>query len=203
MSTQRDTWLERVYHARSAEELETGYDGWAGDYDADLASFGYRIPAIAAGLFGRHVPAGAGPVLDAGCGTGLIGETLNRLGYGALTGIDLSEGMLAQARRKGVYAALHRMKLGGPLDLPDDHFAATTAIGVLTAGHARPDAFDELIRATRPGGAMIFSIRVDTEPGTGFQQAGKWQEVERTEAFQSMPSGEPEVLHRVFVYRIL
>lgn len=208
MSEDRKVRLERVYGAKSAEDLAESYDDWAAHYDQDLLSYGYRLPAIAAGLLGRYAPPGSGPVLDAGCGTGLIGEVLSLLGYGGLTGIDLSEGMLAAARAKAAYSELAQMRLGGPLALPNDHFAATVAIGVLTVGHAGPGAFDELIRVTRPGAPLVFSIRVDGGAGSGFLERmaalardGTWVEVARTPEFQSIPRAEPEVHNRVFVTR--
>ena len=209
MSPPRNERLERVYGAKTDDELAAGYDGWAADYDADLVSWGYKLPAVVAGLFGRHVDAGEGAVLDAGCGTGMIGETLHLLGYRDLVGIDLSEGMLAVARAKAIYRDLHCMKLGAPLDFPDGGFAATTAVGVLTVGHARPDAFDELIRATRPGAPMIFSIRVDGGAGADFlarqdvlERDGRWRRIEATPAFRSMAGSGHDVEHRVFVYRV-
>ena len=209
MSTAKNELLDQVYSARSDAELEAGYDGWAEAYDGDLVSFGYRLPTIVSGLFGRYVRPDDGPVLDAGVGTGLVGESLALLGYGPLTGIDLSPGMLKAAERKKVYEALRQMRLGGPLDFPGGHFAATTAVGVLTTGHAKADSFDELIRVTRSGGHMIFSVRVDGDAGAPFlarqealEEAGSWQRLHATEAFQSMPLGEPEVFHQVFVYQI-
>jgi predicted TPR repeat methyltransferase len=203
-------WLDRVYDSTTPDELEESYDGWAAGYEADLLASGYRVPTVAAGLAGRHLPAGTGPILDAGCGTGFIGEALHVLGYPELEGLDLSEGMLEVARGKRIYRALHRAMLGEPLDLPDDHYTATVAIGVLTKGHAGPEAFPELVRATAPGGHMIFSIRVDSGVGEPYlaemdalADAGRWRRVEVTPAFLSMPISEPEVRHRVFVYRIV
>ena len=201
-------WLERVYGAKSDDDLTEGYDGWAADYDADVVDWGYRLPTVIAGHFGRHVESAAGEVLDAGCGTGIIGETLHLIGYRALVGIDLSDGMLAVARAKAVYQDLRQMRLGDPLDFADGHFAATTAVGVLTVGHAKPDAFDELIRVTRPGAPLIFSIRVDGGVGDGFlarqdalERDGRWRLDEATPAFRSMSAPGHDVEHRVFVYR--
>ena len=209
MSTPRNEQLDRIYRAETDDELAAGYDGWATDYDADLVSWGYKLPAVVAGLFGRHVDAGEGAVLDAGCGTGMIGETLHLLGYRDLVGIDLSEGMLAVARAKAVYRDLRRMKLGETLDFPDDHFVAMPAVGVLTVGHARPDAFDELIRVTRPGAPMIFSIRVDGGAGDDFlarqdalEHEGRWSRSEATPAFLSLPGSGHDVAHQVFVYYV-
>ncbi|SIR67105.1 class I SAM-dependent methyltransferase [Microbacterium sp. RURRCA19A] len=49
--------------------------------------------------FGRMVPAGESPVLDAGCGTGRVLPYLASLGLAPLAGIDLSPAMVAHARR--------------------------------------------------------------------------------------------------------
>jgi predicted TPR repeat methyltransferase len=189
-------------------ELEDSYDGWAPGYEADLLAAGYRLPAIAAGLAGRYLPLETTPILDAGCGTGFIGEALAVLGYQGLEGLDLSEGMLEVARSKNIYDAVHQGRLGAALDLPDGRFEAVLAIGVLTQGHAAAESFDELLRVIRPGGHMIFSIRVDNAVGApylnrmaGFETDGRWHLVAATIGFASMPFGEPEVRHQVFVYR--
>ena len=117
--------------------------------------------------------------------------------------------MLAVAGRKGAYSALHHGRLGDALNFVDDQFAATGAIGVFSPGHAEPDAFVELIRVTRPGGVVAFSIRHDTDGETGFAAAaealeteGRWSLVEKTRPYQTMPLGEPEVLHQMLVYRV-
>ena len=99
-----DDWVGGVYGAKSTEELKRKYDTWAANYDRDVESVGYRSPAMAAGLFGRYVPADAGEILDAGCGTGLLGDLLVPLGYRGLVGIDLSREMLARAEARGTSA---------------------------------------------------------------------------------------------------
>ena len=70
------------------------------------------------------------------------------------------------------------------------------------------DAFDELIRVTRPDGYLIFSIRVDREPESGYlakldtlEHQQRWRCIEMTVPFQSLPLAEPEVMHRVCVYQ--
>lgn len=51
-----------------------------------------------------------GPVVDLGCGNGAAGPALVTLGR-AVTGIDASPAMLAEAEATGVYAALHQMDI--------------------------------------------------------------------------------------------
>ena len=93
---------------------------------------GYRLPALAAGAFARFVPLETAPILDAGCGGGLQAEPLAQLGYGPLIGLDLSEGMLAVAKTKNIYAELYQGALGAQLDLPDNSMGAVLCIGTIT-----------------------------------------------------------------------
>lgn len=208
MSASDREWLDKVYNAESNAELSEGYDEWAADYEDDVRGFGYLIPAVASGLFCRHVEPG-GPVLDAGAGTGMMGEILHLLGYDDLTGIDLSQGMLERARRKSAYRSLRRMALGEPLDFPDGAFAAVISTGVFTAGHAPAHSLDELVRITGPGGHLVFSVKSDVyeesfrEKQDALESGDRWRLVEATGEFRYVPLGEPESVGRVFVYRAL
>lgn len=202
--------LDKVYSAQTDAEREAAYDAWANRYDEDVLSFGYRIPAVAAAVFARFVDPETGPILDAGCGTGLQTEALVLAGYGPFTGIDLSSEMLAIAERKRLYASLQKMALGSGLDFDEDSFPATLCIGAITPGHAGPESFADLIRVTRPGGLVIFSLRVDADQLPAFPEAvaahekqGDWKRRFKTDGFPSLPTGEPGVEHAVFVYEVL
>ena len=75
-----------VYSSASNEELRERYDQWASEYDRDLAEvFAWNAPSIAASLLANHVDKSA-RVLDAGAGTGLVGECLVKAGYKNLVG---------------------------------------------------------------------------------------------------------------------
>ena len=201
--------VQWVYSSRDNQELEERYDQWSKDYDRDLSTeFEYRSPRRAAEILVAHVPRDA-RILDAGAGTGLVGEILASMGYRRMVAMDLSQGMLEEARKKGVYEDFHQMVMGETLDYETGSFDAVITVGVLTVGHAPASSLDELVRVTRPNGHIVFSLRPDVHENSGFRERqdalesqGKWQLVERTEEFQPMPKGEPEVLHRVWVYRV-
>ena len=204
-----DRPVDRSYHAATPAEAQANYDVWAASYEPDLCAMGYRIPAMIAAVFTRFVPADAAPILDAGCGGGIQAEPLVELGYGPITGIDLSEGMIAVARAKTLYADFKQQTLGEPLDFPTDHFAATISSGVITPGHAPAHSFDELVRITRPGGHIIFSMRSDPSQQPQYPAAidrlvrsGAWTHVFSTNGFHSLPYGEPEVIHQIHVYEV-
>ena len=204
------TKVSDSYAATSVEEQQAAYDKWAREYEQDLCAMGYRIPAVIASVFTRYVPMDAQPILDAGCGAGIQTEPLVLLGYGPITGIDLSDGMLSVSRGKGIYADLRQMTLGERLDFDDDTFAAVISSGTITPKHAPAHSFDELIRVARPGAPIIFSLRSDDAQEPEYPQAvdrlereGLWAPVFATDPFRSMPYGEPDVLHRVHVYRVV
>lgn len=202
--------LQKVFTSRNNRELTEGYDAWAERYDQDVLRLGYKIPAIVTGFAGRYLRPAEGTVLDAGAGTGILGETLKLLGYESLVGIDLSQGMLEKARQKGAYKTLQQMVLGEHLGFPTDIFAGTISVGVFTAGHAPLESFEELIRVTKPGGYIIFSIRVDVYLNQGFkdkqdtlEREKRWQLVEVSETFRSLPFlREPQVESQIFVYEV-
>jgi predicted TPR repeat methyltransferase len=200
-----------VYNAKNSQENAALYDAWAEDYEQRILSWGYLSPAVTTGFVGRYAKPGDGTVLDAGAGTGMMGEILTPLGYRDLVGIDLAPNMLELARNKGVYKDLRQMELGRQLDLPSDAFAAVIAVGVFAAGHAPPESLEELIRTTKPGGHVIFSVNTNAyEDGGGFkvrqeafEREERWQLVERTEPFSHLPFKDPELKVRVFAYRVL
>ena len=204
--SERSKRLQNVYSARDNRELASSYDEWAEDYEEDMLSLGYAIPAVAAGFVVRHVPPG-GTVLDAGAGTGMFGSILRVLGYEDLVGIDISERMLEKAGEKEVYHGLHRMVLGEHLGFDTGTFSAAVSVGVFTTNHAPPEALDELLRVVEPDGWVIFSVRDDVYRKDGFEEKkaslekeGRWRRVTMSETFQPFPAGNTSHLNRVFVY---
>jgi len=192
--------LEWLYEAKSREELEKRYDEWASSYDKDLlGDWEYKLPAAMGDLFMKYVKDHDARILDAGAGTGL--------GYKNLHGIDMSEGMLEEAGRKGVYQKLERMVLGEKLDFPDDHFDAVLSVG--TVDHVPPESFDELIRITGPSGFIVFNMRtVNYETQfrgklDSLEETGKWKLLEKTEPFLGLPGEDADRYYIGFVYQVL
>jgi predicted TPR repeat methyltransferase len=213
--TDRSESLQNTYStdtatdAKSSQEVAEIYDNWAEDYERRILSYGYSTPAVVAGFLCRYVRSEDGTVLDAGAGTGITGAVLAPLGYRNLVGIDISVNMLEFARKKDVYKDLRQMELGGQLDLPTNAFAAVVSTGVFAAGHAPPGSFDELIRVTKPGGHLIFSVRTDVYLDGGFKEKQealereeRWQLVEMTEPYAHLRFEDPDLKVRVFAYRV-
>jgi len=197
--------LSRLYGARDLDELRTEYDRVASVYDGD--DWDWLGPEMVVEVVQRWV-ARDSLILDAGAGTGQLGVELRDAGYARIDAMDLSAGMLGVAREKGAYSDLREGRLGDPLDYADGAYAAVVASGVFTTGHAPPEGLRELVRITRAGGHVIFTLRSDATP-PGFaeltaqlDEEGVWALAECGVEVSAMPKTAPEVLLRVWVYQV-
>jgi len=200
--------LHRAYHAKDSQEAAEVYDDWAAEYEQHMKNVGYTHPAVVASMVARHVAPTDERALDAGAGTGVLGEILSALGYTNLSGLDASTGMLKIAGLKKNYRDLSHQFLGQPLGFDDDCFALVASSGVFTQGHAPLDGLDELIRVTRPGGHLVFSMArtyLDgpfDEKRRQLEQAGLWRFVDASERYNSAPL-EDTLISQVFVFQVL
>lgn len=205
----RTEHLDGVYAAKGRDEVAALYDRWAESYDAEMMAAGYRHPSVCLALLARHLPRGAQPILDAGCGTGLMGQWMATVGYPVVEGLDLSTGMLAVARGKQVYARLHNLALGGDLPFADGAFAGVVSTGVFTTGHVGAEALTELVRICASGGALVMTVK-DTVWEAGFRAAieamtaeGRLALLEETPPYVSMPGEAGTVPGRCVALRRL
>jgi predicted TPR repeat methyltransferase len=146
------------------------FDQYAGHFDEHLVEvLAYDMPGRLAAAIGALRPAdGSADIIDLGCGTGLCGPCLSP--YAAtLTGVDLSQNMLARAARHGLYDRLVCAELVGFLSDRREHGTADVAvaadvfvyIGDLSA------VFAALRLALRPGGLLVFSVEAMEEGEDG------------------------------------
>lgn len=154
-----EDWL---YHGSTdAAEVAERYDSWADTYDQDLGSWSYRAPEAVADIVTARRPEAAS-VLDAGCGTGLVGRALRLGGFeGAIYGIDLSTRSLRVAERTGDYDTLQAGDLQEPLDVADDSVDVLLCVGVMTYVPDVETAWRDFARVVRPGGLVVVTQRED------------------------------------------
>jgi len=117
--------------------------------------------------------------------------------------------MLEQARKKNVYKEFHQLVMGEPLDFQTDWFDAVISVGALTEGHAPADSLDELVRITKPGGYIIYSLRTDLYEGAGFKekndrlaQLDKWTLVEKGDEIQGLPKSASDICVEAWVFEV-
>jgi len=151
--------------------IKSLYNDWAERYDADMRNeVGYVGPAVTAEALIKHVEADA-VVLDAGCGTGLVGAELARAAPVVIDGMDLTEGMLASARKTGIYRDLVEADLLATLPFEDNRYDGVVSAGVFTNGHVGPEGLSELIRIAKPGAPIVITVRDTAWEADGFKDA--------------------------------
>ncbi len=127
---------------RTTYELE-GHNWWfVGMRRISLALLGHRPNAR---------PEDRGPILDVGCGTGIMLEHLESMG--SPTGLDFSATALDFCRQRGADRLVQGR--GEQLPFADASFAAVTAFGVVEHIDADRAAIEEWARVLRPGGDLV------------------------------------------------
>ncbi|MEU0200266.1 MULTISPECIES: methyltransferase domain-containing protein [unclassified Streptomyces] len=146
-------------------ETRTFYDTVAEDYAEHFRDVGVGT-ALDRGLlagFAELVGAG-GEVADLGCGPGRVTAYLAARGL-SVFGLDLSESMLAIARRENPGLRFVRGSML-ELDLPDGSLDGVVSwySTIHTPLDRLPDVFAEFGRVLRPGGHLLVAFQAGDEP---------------------------------------
>ncbi|WP_328424824.1 class I SAM-dependent methyltransferase [Streptomyces sp. NBC_00443] len=142
----------------------TFYDAIAEDY-ADLFRdelAGRPLERALLGVFAELVE-GDGPVADLGCGPGRTTARLASLGL-SVFGLDLSESMLAIARRENPGLRFEQGSML-ELDLPDGALAGALSFysSIHTPVDRLPDLFAEFHRVLAPGAPLLVAFQAGDE----------------------------------------
>ncbi|MEV0809604.1 class I SAM-dependent methyltransferase [Micromonospora sp. NPDC050200] len=145
----------------------TSYDTMVADYTEFVRDELAALPldrAMLAAFAELVLAGGGGPVLEVGCGPGRITRHLHDLGLDA-AGLDLSPGMIAQARRDHPDLRFTEGSML-ELDLPDGALAGLVAwYSVIHLPDDRlPAAFAEFHRVLAPGGQLLLAFQLGDEP---------------------------------------
>jgi len=135
------------------------FDSFAASFESKLAKLSYRAPALVAAMLENsdRKPSKSLDVLDAGCGTGLCGPLV--VPYARrLTGVDLSAGMLAQAKEKNVYDELIEGELTEYLRDRKEAFDLIVSADTLVYFGSLEDVLAAAAGALRPEGLLIFTL---------------------------------------------
>jgi predicted TPR repeat methyltransferase len=167
---------EKVPERADAAYVAEVFDEFAGTFDSNLASLGYRAPQLLAAALGDHVNAQSGclDVLDAGCGTGLCGPLLRSTAR-TLVGVDLSAGMIEKARQRTVYDELAVGELCAFMRTRAAAFDVVLSADTLCYFGALEDPIAAAHAALKPNGILAFTV----------------------ESLEGAPSGTGEVPYRI------
>ena len=147
-------------NAADLDELEDIYKNWASDYEYDVIQLaGYVGHLITSDLLLKNLKNNNARILDAGCGTGLVGEILFKNNFKNIEGVDFSEEMLSIANQKNIYKSLNLFDLTKKLAYNDNSFDAIICAGTFTCGHVGPESLIEMLRISKEGGFICFTVR--------------------------------------------
>lgn len=181
--------ISELTPSSTENDAKETYDAWAATYEKDTDEHGYKghvlcIEAFNKAMQSEGVFPGANKnikILDAGAGTGIIGEMLVKQGYTNVDALDISQKMLDIAIKKDMYkrficAPLSDVRIE---QIQTAEYDVTLCAGTIVYGQAKPVALDECIRHVRPGGLFIFSIRADSFDPKELGYSTKFEELEK------------------------
>ena len=160
-----------IYKLKAGKEVEDYYDEWTieNKYDKDMVDWKYSGPQETVNLFKKHAPNQDIKILDAGCGTGLVGVELKKNGFNNLDGADFSQKMLDLVP-ENIYQNLFKIDLNKKVAINDSAYDGITCVGTFTFGHVNPPALDEMVRICKTGSLIGFTINIGIYEEYGFDK---------------------------------
>lgn len=135
-------------------ERVSTFDRIASEYDETIPPHVTRHYLARRVAFARRLWPDGGHLLDLGCGTGRLGEALETAGF-RITGVDLSMGMLRQARGRGLNVACASAKALPWRDATFDGAISVAVLHHLAAPALVAAGIAETVRVTRAGGRVL------------------------------------------------
>ena len=148
-----------IYQLKSKKKVLDYYVNWTkeGQFNKDMTDWDYQAPQNTIKLFNKHTNSKDIIILDAGCGSGLVGSELQKYGYTKITGVDFSQEML-NLIPDNIYKNLELIDLNENLKYEDNFYDAITCVGTFTYGHVKAHALDEMLRIIKKNGLICFTI---------------------------------------------
>jgi len=160
-----------IYKLKTKEEVMKYYDEWSkkNKYDKDMVDWNCTGPKETVDVLKKHALNKDVKILDAGCGTGLVGIELKKNGYTNIDGADLSQKLLNLVP-KGYYNWLKQIDLNKQLKIKNNIYDVVMCVGTFTFGHVKPPALDEFVRITKNKGLICFTINEGIYEEYGFDK---------------------------------
>jgi len=160
-----------IYKLKTSEELLKYYQDWTDNnkYNKDMVDWNYIAPQETVLILKKYAFNKNYKILDAGCGTGLVGIELKKYGYSNIEGVDFSQSMLDLVPQD-VYKKIEKVDLNKHLKFKNNTYDVIMCVGTFTYGHVKPHALDELIRITKNRGLICFTINEGIYEEYGFDK---------------------------------
>jgi len=174
MKTPDDYSISMAYSYESSDDLSNYYDDSASGYDEYAESVGYILPKLVADKASIFLT--EEPIIDIGCGTGILGVEINSLKSGlSLHGADISKEMILYAYSKKKidgtrhYGMLHYVDLTKNGSIPWNKYGLMVSSGTFTTGHLDSDHLSLIINSMKPNSHAVFSVKSNHFDDAGFQ----------------------------------
>ena len=181
------SYLNDVYDGGTNDSREL-YASWASTYDNEVQKNGYVTPERVANALKDIVTNQSELILDYGCGTGLSGFALQAVGFANIDGLDVSQEMVTLAEKKSIYNKLTVFDPSTKIPVQADQYKIITAIGVIGAGAAPLEVFDNLFSLLPPNGLFAFSFNDHTLSDPNYEE----------KVDQCLNRGQAIILHKSY-----
>ncbi|MBN9229358.1 MAG: methyltransferase [Legionella sp. 40-6] len=180
--------LEGEQHApTSTEYAHNLFNNYALYYDQHMqGTLHYTLPQHIAKLLHQYSLPTSLHTLDLGCGTGLTGIVLREAST-TLTGVDIAEKMVAQARDKNLYDQLVTADIQEFLAQDLQQYGLIVAADVLPYFGSLEELFSQISAHCLPEGYFLFSVEITTNY--------PWQ-LQTTARFSHHPSYLRQLAHQ-------
>ena len=153
--------------AMSRDYVRTLFDQYAPRFDGALEALAYRGPQLLRDAVMRARPGKFAAALDLGCGTGLAGAAFRPF-VAHLAGVDLSAGMIARCRGKGIYDRLETGELVAFLEAERNarqRYDLVIAADVFAYLYDLAPVVQAVADVLHPGGIVAFTVETHEDEG--------------------------------------
>ena len=160
-----------IYKIKKPEELLKYYQDWTDNnkYNKDMVDWNYTAPQETVSVLRKYTLNKNSKILDAGCGTGLVGIELKKYNYSNIEGVDFSQSML-DLIPQNIYQKIEKIDLNKPLIFKNNIYDVVMCVGTFTYGHVKSHALDEIIRITKNKGLICFTVNEGIYEEYGFDK---------------------------------
>ncbi|XP_078251414.1 methyltransferase-like protein 27 isoform X1 [Rhinoraja longicauda] len=145
--------LLTLYSDMDTEEKVNFYNSWAENYEKDVSVMDYQAPSHGVETLNSvySEDRSSALVLDVPCGTGMVAELMQKLGFKNFHGMDGSEEMLKISESKGMYQKLMHCLITADKQLPvkEGTYDVVMVVGGILQQHLPWEILPELLRITK------------------------------------------------------